>query len=201
MTTHTNANGRGRVVMNETPQATRGQCGLETRWLSGSVVSGWLPVCWQAGWQRDPTRMPARLPCRTPHLIQSWGSAFLRLGLARRRMSAKQRSRCRSLGRSGHRRDRQGRSSDARSHILRVDLLGRTCESGRSDSAVWPESGSAAGPNIGAPVPARGDTARVFVHDEDPHGRWGRPSVTLRLPYQPPSVRRLFRDVQRCERK
>jgi hypothetical protein len=77
--------------MNETPQATRGQCGLETRWLSGSVVSGWLPVCWQAGWQRDPTRMPARLPCRTPHLIQSWGSAFLRLGLARRRMSGQRR--------------------------------------------------------------------------------------------------------------
>jgi hypothetical protein len=35
--------------MNETPQATRGQCGPETRWLSGSGALAGYPVCWQAG--------------------------------------------------------------------------------------------------------------------------------------------------------
>lgn len=77
--------------MNETPQATRGQCSPETRRLSGSGGSGQVPICWQAGWQRDPTRMTARLPGRTPQPDSILGERLSRLGLARRRMSGQRR--------------------------------------------------------------------------------------------------------------
>ena len=75
----------------ETPQATRGQCGPETRWLNGSGGTGGLPMCWHAGWQRDPTRMPARLPGRKPHLFRSSESTIATRAHPGRRMSGQRR--------------------------------------------------------------------------------------------------------------
>jgi hypothetical protein len=107
MTTHATPKRCVWVVMNETPKATRGQCGPETRWLGGSGGTGRVPMCWQAGWQRDPTRMPAHLPGRTPHPSPSWESISCGSGSpgGERLVSAAGVSHA-GLRRKGHRRDR-----------------------------------------------------------------------------------------------